>query len=256
MNPRRIAVLSLALLSLWPAAPAAAKFMPVHSARACGPTGCVPLPAGMVSQMLGRFEGGDTGNPGMRLGPFYRLHIRPQPGPSLLFYVPVSRMIVVNGQTLRVGRHHAARLDSALRDLQPIPPRIESVTVGAHPAAHPLAYMPLLFGRPVYPPASVWNHRDVLIAIDLAGESPWSYWGGAEYFPSVRLLHVPDGVWVRVGAAQAAMIASDLHPGGRAGHGGSASPATVAAVVAVAIAIAAMLVVALRRRPWRRARVA
>ena len=57
----------------------------------------------------------------------------------------------------------------------------------------------------------------MLIAIDLAGGTPWSYWGGAEYFPSVRLLHVPDGVWVRVSPAQAAMIASDLHPGGRCG---------------------------------------
>ncbi len=103
MNPRRIAVLSLALLALWPAAPAAAKFLPVRSARACGLTGCVPIPAGMVSQMLGRFEGGSASNPGMRLGPFYRLHIRPQSGQSFLFYVPASHIIVVNGQTLRVG---------------------------------------------------------------------------------------------------------------------------------------------------------
>ena len=256
MNPRRLAILSLALLALWPAAPAAAKSIPVRSARACGLTGCVPLPARMVSRMLGRFEGGNTGDPGMRFGPFYRLRIRPQSSPSLLFYVPVSSMIVVNGQTLRVGHRHAARLGALLRDLQPIPPRIESVTVGTHPAAHPLAYTPLLYGRPVHPPASVWDHRDVLIAIDLAGGTPWSYWGGAEYFPSARLLHVPDGVWVRVSPAQAAMIASDLHPGGRRPHGGGTSAATVAAVVGIAAAIAAVLAVALRRRPWRRARVA
>ncbi len=256
MNTRRFAILSLALLALWPAAPAAAKSIPVRSARACGLTDCVRLPARMVSQMLGRFEGGNTGDPGMRLGPFYRLHIRPQSGQSLLFYVPVSRMMVVNGQTLRVGHRHAARLGALLRELQPIPPRIESVTVGTHPAAHPLAYTPLLYGRPVYPPASVWDHRDVLIAIDLAGGTPWSYWGSAEYFPSARLLHVPDGVWVRVSAAQAAMIASALHPGGRVARSGGTSAATVAVVSAVAVAIAAMLAVALRKRPRRRARVA
>ncbi len=255
MNPRRIATVSFALLALWPAAPAAAKSVEVRAARACGATGCVPLPAAMVAQMLGRFEGGDTGNPGMRLGPFYRLHIRPQSGSSLLFYVPVSRMIVVNGQTLRVGPRHAARLGAVLRDVQPIPPRIESVTVGAHAAAHPQAYTPLLYGRPVSAPASVWNHRDVLIAIDIAGETPWSYWGAAEYFPSARLLHVPDGVWVRASAGQAAMLASDLHPGRRAARGGGTSTATVAAVGAVAVAIGAVLAVALRR-PRRRARVA
>jgi hypothetical protein len=256
MTIRRIGALALAALALWPAAPAAAKFVPVRSARACGLTGCVPLPAHMVSQMLGRFEGGSTGNPGMRLGPFYRLHIRPQSGPSLLFYVAASRMVVVNGQTLRVGPGHAARLGALLRDLQPIPPRIRSVTVGDHPAAHPLAYTPLLYGRPVYPPASVWNHRDVLIAIDLAAETPWMGWGSAEYFPSARLLHVPDGVWVRVSAGQAAMIASDLHPGRRAARSGGTSAATVAAAVTAAVAIAALLAAALRRRPWRRARVA
>jgi hypothetical protein len=256
MNPRRFAIVSLALLAVWPAAPAAAKSIPVHSARACGLTGCVPLPARMVSQMLGRFEGGNTGDPGMRFGPFYRLHIRPQSGPSLLFYVAGSHVIVVNGQTLRVGHRHAARLGALLRELQPIPPRIERVTVGTHPAAHPLAYTPLLYGRPVYPPASVWDHHDVLIGIDLAGETPWSYWGGAEYFPSARLLHVPDGVWVRVGPAQAAMIASDLHPGGRVARGGGTSTATVAVAIAVAVVIGGMLAVVLRRRPWRRARVA
>src|SRR5438552_3075237 len=128
MNPRRVAALSLAALALWPAAPAAAKYIPVTSARACGLTDCVPLPAGMVSHLLSRFEGGTSGNPGMRVGPFYRLHIRPQSGPAFLFYVPESRVIVVNGQTLRVGARAAARLGAELRDLQPYPPRIVSVT--------------------------------------------------------------------------------------------------------------------------------
>ena len=192
MNPRRIAILTIALLALLPAAPAAAKSVPVRSARVCGLTDCVPLPAGMVAQMLGRFEGGSAGNPGMRLGPFYRLHIRPQSGQAFLFYVPVSHILVVNGQTVRVGPRRAALLAAALREVQPIPPRIVRVTVGTHRAAHPLAYTPLIYGRPVYPPASVWKHRDVLIGIDLAGETPWTYWGSAEYIPALRLLHVPE----------------------------------------------------------------
>ncbi len=130
------------------------------------------------------------------------------------------------------------------------------MTVGGHRAAHPLAYTPLLYGRPVFPPAAVWNHRDVLIGIDLAGETPWTYWGSAEYIP---LAAAAARSRRRVGAggpAQAAMIASDLHPGGRVARSGGTSAATVAAVIAIVVAIAAVLVMALRRRPWRRARVA
>jgi hypothetical protein len=211
----------------------------------------VPLPPRLVSHELSLFEGGSTGNPGMGLGPFYRLHIRPQSGPAFLFYVPVSHMLVVNGQTVRVGPRAAARLGALLRELQPFPPRIAGVIVGARRAAHPLAYTPLLFGRQVHPPASVWNHRDVLIAIDLAGDTPWSGWGSAEYFPSERLLHVPDGVWVRVSAAQAAMIAADVHPAVR-GSGGSGAGFVVAGAVALLVAAAAGLALHRRRRPWRR----
>jgi hypothetical protein len=256
MNPRRIAALSLAALALWPTAPAAAKFFPVRSAHACGLTACVPLPAGMVSRELSRFEGGSPGTSVMRVGPFYRLHVRPQSGAAFLFYLPATRALEVNGQFMRVGPRAAGRLGALLRDLQPYPPRITSVTVGAHRAADPQAFAPLLFGRPVNPPASVWKHRDVLIAVDLAGDTPWNGWGSAEYFPADRLLHVPDGVWVRVSAAQAAMIAADLHPGARPPRTGGTSVATAAGVLAIAVALAAALAVALRRRPRRRTRVA
>jgi hypothetical protein len=250
MTTRRIGALALAALVLWPAAPVAAKLVPVRTARACGVTACVPLPPRMVSRDLSRFEGGYTGNPGLRLGPFYRLHIRPQPEPSFLFYVPVSHMLVVNGQTLQLGHRGAARLGALLRALQPFPPRIVSVTVGAHRVARPLAYTPLLFGRQVHPPASVWNHRDVLLAIDLAGETPWTGWGSAEYFPSERLLHVPDGVWVRVSDAQAAMIAADLHPPRASGRSGTGF--AIVAAVALLAAAAVGLALRRRRRPWRR----
>jgi hypothetical protein len=250
MTTRRIAALALAALALWPAAPAAAKFVQVRSAEACGLTACVPLPPRLVSRELSRFEGGSTGNPAVRLGPFYRLHVRPQPGPAFLFYVLASHMVVVNGQTLRVGPRAAARLGALLRDLQPSPPRITGVIVGARRAANPLAYTPLLYGRQVHPPASVWNHRDVPIAIELAGETPWMGWGSAEYFPSEHLLHVPDGVWVRVSDAQAAMIAADLHPARASGRSGTGF--AIVAAVALLAAAAVGLALRRRRRPWRR----
>jgi hypothetical protein len=103
----------------------------------------------------------------------------------------------------------------------------------------------------VHPPASVWNHRDVLIAINLAGQTPWMGWGSAEYFPSERLLHVPDGVWVRVSAAQSAMIAADLHRAPRA-SGGSRTGVAVAGAVALLGAAVAGVFLHRRRRPWRR----
>jgi len=101
-------------------------------------------------------------------------------------------------------------------------------------------------------PASVWNHHPVLIAITLAGPTPWNGWGSALYFPRLRLLHVPDGAWVRITAADAGMIAADLRPP-RAGGGVSAARIGIAAAMVLA-ALAA--VVAVRRRPRRRAQAA
>jgi hypothetical protein len=245
MNPRRVAALSLAALALWPAAPAAAKFVPVTSARACGPTGCTPLPPKLVSHLLSGFEGGPMGS--AVIGPYYRLRVRPSFGPTFFFYLPSTRSMQVNGQVFQVGPRTAARLRAELGSNQPYPPRIVRVFAGSRQVADPQRYTALLYGRPVSPPISVWNHRDVLIGIELAGETPWSGWGGAEYFPSDRLLHVPDGVWVRVGDAQAAMIAADLHPGAPA-SGGSHGGMMAAGVAAGLVALAAAVAVALRRR--------
>jgi hypothetical protein len=246
MHARRAAIVSLALLLLWPAAPASAKFFHVRSVSACGPTGCAPLSAAMMSHVLGSLERrGVVGDE--QLGPYYRLHIRPGYSPMFLFYLPSTRTIDLNGQAYRVTPRIAARIRAQLGVHQPYPPRVSSVWVGTHRAAHPQRYVPLLFARPVSAPASVWNHRDVLVGIDLAGETPWSGWGAAEYFPVDRLLHVPDGVWVRVSDAQAAMIARDLHPGRRSDTGGGA-PVMAAGAAAAGLVAVGLLALAVRRR--------
>jgi hypothetical protein len=253
MYARRTTALVLAVLALWPAAPAAAKEAQLRSARACGLTACVRLPAPMIARALRRAETGPgAGDAGF--GPYYRLRIRPTRNqPQLVFYLPFSRRIQANGESAPVGAGTAARLRAALRDVQPIPPRITGITVGSRKAAHPGAYTELLYGRPVHPAASVWKRPDVLIWVDLAGETPWVDWGAAEYFPSVRLLHIPDGTWVHVGAAQAAMIASDEGLRPPAAGGSFVSDGVIAAILAVA-ALAA--VAAFRLRPGRRERLA
>ncbi len=98
------------------------------------------------------------------------------------------------------------------------------------------------------PPDSVWRHRSLPVGIVVDGATPWAAWDSARYFPAVRLLHVPDGTWVRVTVAQAAMIAADVDPPEPAGG------ADVAVPIAIALggACAALAAGAARRRPrWR-----
>ena len=102
-------------------------------------------------------------------------------------------------------------------------------------------------------PASVWNHHMVQIAITLAGRTPWNGWGSALYFPKLRLLHVPDGAWVRITAAEARMIAGDRRSPRAAGGGVGAAAIGIAAAMVLAALTA---VVAVRRRPRRRAQAA
>ena len=253
---RALAALTTVVLALVTAAPAAAKETHLRSVRVCGLTGCVRLTDRQVLRAVER----DTWAPGQgesRFGPYYRLQLRPSRNqPELSFYLPLARRIQLNGVSTHVGPGTAARLRTALGSQQPIPPRITAVTVGGHRAADPRGYLTMLYGTPVHPPATVWNRPDVLIDISFAGgrQTPWVDWGSAEYFPSVHLLHVPDGTWVHLGRGQAATIAADLHGHRRVAAGGGRDWTPVAAVLAAAAAAAAL--VALRLRPWRRERVA
>jgi hypothetical protein len=251
---RVAAALAVAAMLVLPAAPAAAKEAPLRSVRACGLTGCVRLSgAGVLRAVRHALRGPGQGD--ARFGPYYRLELRPALNqPQLDFYLPLSRRIQVNGESVAVGSAVAARLRAELGRQQPIPPRVTSVTVGGRGAAEPGAYTTMLYGTRVHPPAGVWSRPDVLIEVGFAEArtTPWADWGGAEYFPSVRLLHVPDGTWVRVGAGQAAMIAADRH--GRRPQTGGGSDLTPLVLVLVGLAAVGLLV--LRLRPRRRERVA
>jgi hypothetical protein len=93
----------------------------------------------------------------------------------------------------------------------------------------------------------------VLIAITLTGRTPWNGWGSALYFPQLRLLHAPDGAWVRITSAEARMIAADRRPPRAAGGGIGAVTIGIAAAMVLAALTA---VAAVRRRPRRRAQAA
>jgi hypothetical protein len=248
----RAAALAIAVLAVLPAAPAAAKETHLRSVRACGLTGCVRLSDRHLLRAVERAVAG-PGRGDARFGPYYRLSLRPSLNqPQLDFYLPLARRIQLNGESVPVGAAVAARLRAELGSLQPIPPRITGVTVAGRGAADPTAYTTMLYGAAVHPPASVWARPDVQIWFTLAGRTPWVDWGAAEYFPSVRLLHVPDGTWVHVGPGQAALIASDMHGRRQAAGGGG----TAWTPVAAALAVLAAVLLALRLRPWRRERVA
>ena len=252
MYARRTAVLALAALALWPAAPAAAKETQPLGA-ACGLTACVRLPARMIpvrssapsaARVPAHADSGPT--TGCASG-----RRRTSPCSCSTCRSRAESRRTANGLRAALSRGRATARGAAPDAADPAADRRHH---GRLPeAAHPQAYTTLLYGRPVHPAASVWNRPDVLIQVDLAGQTPWVDWGAAEYFPSVQLLHIPDGTWVHVGPAQAAMIASDR---GLPQATGSGSRATPIAVAALLVAVAAAVIVALRRRPWRRARVA
>lgn len=254
---RTLIALTTVVLALLAAAPAAAKEAPLRSVRACGLTGCVRLTDAHVLRAVERAVSA-PGQGESRFGPYYRLQLRPSANePQLDYYLPLARRIQLNGVSTPVGRATAARLRAALGSQQPIPPRITGVTVGGHRAHDPQGYLTMLYGATVRPPASsVWSRPDMLIEVSFAGgrQTPWADWGAAEYFPSVRLLHVPDGTWVRVGPAQAAMIASDRR-GRRAAAGGGGAGIDWTPVAAAVVALAAVGALALRRRPASRERV-
>jgi hypothetical protein len=250
IHRRTAAALGIVVLAAWPGQ-AAAKGV-VTSVKLCGPSACVTITDRAVGvafmHALGR-EGGFS----PRLAPYVRLTTRPAMFDLQGYLVPGQGIVEMNGTPRQLGPRTASLLRARLAGIAPYRPRITRVWVGKRAAPHPGAFAALL-GRPgVAMPASVWNHHPMLIAITLAGQTPWSGWGSALYFPQLRLLHVPDGAWVRITAAEARMVAADRRPPRAAGGGIGAVTIGIAATMVLA-ALAA--VVAVRRRPRRRAQAA
>jgi hypothetical protein len=84
--------------------------------------------------------------------------------------------------------------------IAPYRARIVRVSVGNRSAADPSAYAAIVRRPAMTPPDAVWRAHSMPIGLAFAGASPWSSWDSAPYFPASRLIHVPDGAWVRVNA--------------------------------------------------------
>ena len=230
------------LVTVWPAQ-AVAKGVP-ESVRLCGPSACVPIADPAVRRALAATEGRSAAQ-APTLAPYLRLTTRPSLFGLTGYLVPSQGAVVLAAGSSRLGPRTRAIVRSRLATLSPYRPRIGRVWVGGREASDPAAYAAILRRPPVSPPSAIWHTRSVSIAISVGG--PWAGWDSARYFPAGRLLHAPDGSWVRVTPAQAAMIAADGRLARPAAGRGAALPlAIVLAAGAVLTACAVRL-----RPPWR-----
>ena len=237
---RRYATAALAasaLVAAWPAQ-AAAKGVP-GSVRLCGPSACVRISGPAVRLALAGTERKPV-VAAPTLAPYLRLTTRPQLFGLTGYLVPAHGVVVLAAGTYRMGPRVLAIVRSRLAAVAPYRPRVGRVWVAGRAASEPAAYAAILRRPPVSPPSAIWHTPSMSIAISVEG--PWAAWDSARYFPAGRLLHVPDGTWVRVTPAQAAMIAADGRPARTAGGGGAALPiAILLAACAVVVACAVRL---------------
>jgi hypothetical protein len=242
---RRYAAAALAastLVAAWPAQ-AAAKGVP-ESVRLCGPSACVRIADPAVRLALARIEARRE-SPAPALAPYVRLTTRPPLFGLAGYLVPAQGVVVLPAGSHRLGSRVLSIVRSRLAAVAPYRPRVGRVWVAGRAASGRAAYAAILRRRPVSPPPAIWRTPSMSIAISVGG--PWAGWGSARYFPAGRLLHAPDGTWLRVTPAQAAMIAAAVRPARSLRGGGSARPlAIVLAACAVLAAGAALL-----RPRWR-----
>lgn len=244
---RRYAAAALAastLVAAWPAQ-AAAKGVP-DSVRLCGPAACVRIADPAVRLALAHAEGRPP-TPAPAFAPYLRLTTRPSLFGLTGYLVPGPGVAVLGSGSYRLGPRARAVVRSRLAGVAPFRPRVGRVWVGGRPASDPAAYAAILRRPAVSPPPSIWHTRSMPIAISVDGATPWASWDSARYFPTARFLHIPDGAWVRVTPAQAAMIAAAAHPSRSSGGSGAGLP------VAIVLGACAVLVAcAVRLRPrWR-----
>jgi hypothetical protein len=238
------AVAATTLVAAWPAQ-AAAKGVP-ESVRLCGPSACVRITDPAVRIALADSEGRPAA-PAPTFAPYLRLTTRPLLFGLIGHLVPAQGALVLGAGSYRMGPHVLAIVRSRLAAVAPYRPRVGRVWVDGRTASDPGTYAAILRRRPVSPPPAIWHTRSMSIAISADG--PWAAWESARYFPAGRLLHVPDGTWVRATPAQAVMIAADGRPARPAGGGSSAFP--IAIVLGAGAVLAAC---AVRLRPRRRLR--
>lgn len=237
---RRYAAAVLAastLVAAWPAG-AAAKAVPA-SVALCGPSACVHISNRVVRLALARTEAGAV-VPAPALAPYFRLTTRPHLFGLTGYLVPSQGVVVLGSDTYRLGGRVLRRARSRLAAIAPYRPRVVRVWVGGRPVADPGAYAAILRRSSVTPPPAIWRDRWTPIGIALARAGPWADWDSARYYPRRRLVHVPDGAWLRVTPVRAAMLAAVPGPARSPGGGGLAPPVALALAACAALVFAAV----------------
>jgi len=211
------------------------------SVRVCGPSACVRITDRpdrvAISRALGR-----AGPAFPRLGPYLRVTTRPALWDGRGYLVPGQGIVQLAGVDHRLGPRTAASIRRRVARIAPYRPRVAGVFVRGRRVPRPRELAAALRSAPIAEPAAVWSSHSVLVAVVVAGATPWSGWGSALYFPALRVLHSPDGAWVRLTAAQAGALA----PGATGSRRGAGAPVAVAAVVVAGAALLAAGALALR----------
>ena len=241
MPSRRLlcsAVAAAALLSFTGTAAAKGVFTAV---RVCGPSGCVSIgdraDRVAISRALER-----AGRTFPRLAPYLRVTTRPATFEERGFLIPGQGLVQLDGIDHRLGARAAASLRDRVAAIAPYRPRVSSAWIRGRRVSRPGEIAAALRSAPVPMPAAVWSSRPVLVAVDVAGATPWSDWGSALYFPALHVLHSPDGAWVHVTAAQARALAP-APAAARPGGGGRVPLAPIAAAGIALIAATSLLAV-------------
>lgn len=235
---------ALIVLAMLAAAPGASGKGFIRAIRVCGPSGCaaVQAPRTALRHFGMRMLAGD-GAPAVPppVLAYYRLRFFPrfEVSDADTFYIPEANVICKDGGCTPVPRRLAPALSAAAASVDPLTPRISSVTVDDRAAADPGRFALLFNQRPVpLPSTAIWESRHYSVIAEFTGVTPWSLGGGSwmTYYPRYHALS-RGGVWFHAGPGVDRLVRGP-RAAARAGDG-QGWPVAAAAVVVLAAAAGA-----------------
>jgi hypothetical protein len=236
---RIVMTAALIVLATFAAAPGASAKGSIRAVRVCGPSGCATVHAPQTAlQAFGMHMLAGDGPPAAPppVLAYYRLRFLPkfEVPDAATFYIPEANVICKDGGCTRVPRRLAPALSAAAASVDPLTPKIRSVTVDDRPAARPGRFALLFNQRPIaLPSTAVWGSRHYSVIAEFTGVTPWSL-GGVSwmvYYPRYHALS-RDGVWFHAGPGVGELVRGPKAQAAGDGHGWPVAAA--AAVVLVA----------------------
>jgi hypothetical protein len=211
----------------------------IRAIRVCGASGCATVHAPRPAlQQFGMHmlvgDGPAAASPPLLA--YYRLTFLPRfevPNADT-FYIPQANVICKDGGCTPVPRNLAPAMSAAAASVDPLTPRITSVTVDDRHRPDPGRFAILFNQRPMgLPSTAVWHSRHYSVIAEFRRTTPWSL-GGASwmtYYPRYHAL-TRDGVWFHAGADVDRLIRAPKAAG--EGHGWPVAAAAVVVLVAAA----------------------